>query len=485
MDLVKKKQITNNTKVMKVGENLIFKYFKEIIKYIGIILFIILLLMPTMSGLEPAGQRALAVFVLVLTLWVTHVLPLSVTSLLGIALLPLLNVMSLEYTFSLFGSKAIFFILGALILASGLYQTGLGSRLAFKIISFSGSSPLKLLYGILFTAAFLSLIMPEHAVAALLFPIVLEIAVSLDLKRLESNYGKLLFLTMAWGTVIGGITTYLGGARNLLAVGLLEKHYGISIGFFEWIKYSWPLPFLLLIVFAVIISKFAEIDIQDTSRSLNKLKAKSEARGDLSKAEKKLILILGAVVGSWLFLSNIINIAVTALLGGVLVVAFKVVGWQEVEAYVNWGVILMYGGAVVVASSLVETGVTDWMADRFFSQLELAPFLFIVLLAIFTSILTEGVSNVASVAVILPVAFSAAEAYSLNPVLLTLSVALSGGLAFLLPMGTPPNAIAFSSGYYQIKDALKWGLLLKVIGWLIYILVARFYWPLIGLEVFL
>jgi len=462
-----------------------FKYFKEIIKYTGIILFVILLVMPTMVGLNPAGQRALAVFVLVLSLWVSHVLPLSVTSLLGIALLPLLNVMSIEYTFSLFGSKAIFFILGALILASGLYQTGLGSRLAFKIISFSGSSPLKLLYGILFTAAFLSLIMPEHAVAALLFPIVLEIAVSLDLKRLESNYGKLLFLTMAWGTVIGGITTYLGGARNLLAVGLLEKHYGISIGFFEWIKYSWPLPFLLLIIFAVIIAKFAEIDIQDTSRSLEKLKAESEAKGDFSKAEKKLILILGAVVCSWLFLSNLINIAITALLGGVLVVAFKVVAWQEVEAYVNWGVILMYGGAVVVAFSLVETGVTDWMADRYFSQLDLAPFLFIVLLAIFTSILTEGVSNVASVAVILPVAFSAAEAYSLNPVLLTLSVALSGGLAFLLPMGTPPNAIAFSSGYYQIKDALKWGFLLKVIGWLIYILVARFYWPLIGLDIFI
>jgi len=204
-----------------------FKYFKQTIKYIGIILFIIFLVTPTMAGLTPAGQRALAVFILILTFWVSHVLPLSVTSILGIALLPLLNVMSIEHTFSLFGSKAIFFILGALILASGLYQTGLGSRLAFKIISFSGSSPLKLLYGIMFTAAFLSLIMPEHAVAALLFPIVLEIAVSLDLKPLESSYGKLLFLTMAWGTVIGGITTYLGGARNLLAVGLLEKHYGI------------------------------------------------------------------------------------------------------------------------------------------------------------------------------------------------------------------------------------------------------------------
>jgi sodium-dependent dicarboxylate transporter 2/3/5 len=400
-----------------------------------------------MAGLTPAGQKALAVFALVLSLWVTHALPLSVTSLLGIALLPLLNVMSIEYTFSLFGSKAIFFILGALILASGLYQTGLGSRLAFKIISFSGSSPLKLLYGIMFTAAFLSLIMPEHAVAALLFPIVLEIAVSLDLKPLESNYGKLLFLTMAWGTVIGGITTYLGGARNLLAVGLLEKHYGISIGFFEWIKYSWPLPFLLLIVFAVIITKFVDIDIKDTSSSLKKLKAKSEAKGDLSGSEKKLIVILTTVIFSWLFLSNLINIAVTALLGGVLIVAFNVITWKEVEEYVNWGVILMYGGAIVVASSLVETGVTDWMAARFFSQLNIAPFLFILILGIFTSILTEGVSNVASVAVILPLAFSAAEAYSLNPILLTLSVALSGGLAFLLPMGTPPNAIAFSSGY--------------------------------------
>ncbi|SIQ33264.1 SLC13 family permease [Halanaerobium kushneri] len=461
------------------------KYIKEIFKYIGILIFIVLLLLPTFDGLSLAGQRALAVFVLVLTLWVTHVLPLSVTSLLGIALLPLLNVMSIEYTFSLFGSKAIFFILGALILASGLYQTGLGSRLAFKIISFSGSSPLKLLYGILFAAASLSLIMPEHAVAALLFPIVLEIAVSLGLKPLESNYGKLLFLTMAWGTVIGGITTYLGGARNLLAVGLLEKHYGISIGFFEWIKYSWPLPFLLIIVFAFIITRFADIDIKDTSQSLEKLKEKAEKRGSLTKAEKKLLLILGAVVFSWLFLSNIVHIAVSALLGGVMIVAFKVVSWKEVEEYVNWGVILMYGGAIVVSSSLVETGVTDWIAARFFSQLNLLPFLFIILLAVFTSILTEGVSNIASVAVILPFAFSAADAYSLNPILLTLSVALSGGLAFMLPMGTPPNAIAFSSGYFEIKDALKWGLVLKIIGWLIYILVARFYWPLIGLEIFI
>lgn len=458
------------------------KYFKEMSKYIGIVFFIIILIMPQIQGLTPAGQKALAVFILVMSFWVTRVLPLAVSSILGIALLPLLGVMKLEKTFSLFGSKSIFFILGALILAAGIYHTGLGSRMAFKIISFSGKSPVNLLFGILFTAAFLSCIMPEHAVAALLFPIILEIVVSLDLKPLESNYAKLLFLSMAWGAVIGGITTYLGGARNLLAVGILEKNYGISIGFFEWIKYSWPIPFVMLVIFALIIKYFADIDIKDTSKSIKKLKEESEARGKLDWCEKKLVLVLTAVIFSWLFLSSFIPISITALLGGVLMVALKIVDWQQIENYVNWGVILMYGGAVVVASSLVESGVTDWFAESFFSDLSLSPLLFIIVIAIFSSILTEGVSNVASVAVILPFAFSAAQAYNLNPVLITLSVALSGGLAFLLPMGTPPNAIAFSSGYYRVKDALKWGIILKLISWAVYILVLKYYWPLIGMQ---
>lgn len=458
------------------------KYLKEMSKYIGIVFFIIILIMPTMQGLTPAGQRALAVFILVMSFWITRVLPLAVSSILGIALLPMLGVMELEKTFSLFGSKSIFFILGALILAAGIYHTGLGSRMAFKIISFSGKNPVNLLFGILFTAAFLSCIMPEHAVAALLFPIILEIVVSLDLKPLESNYAKLLFLSMAWGAVIGGITTYLGGARNLLAVGILEKNYGISIGFFEWIKYSWPIPVIMLVIFALIIKYFADIDIKDTSKSIKKMKEESEARGDLDRCEKKLIIVLTAVIFSWLFLSSFIPISITALLGGVLMVAFKIVDWQQIENYVNWGVILMYGGAVVVASSLVESGVTDWFAESFFSDLSLSPLLFIIVIAIFSSLLTEGVSNVASVAVILPFAFSAAQAYNLNPVLITLSVALSGGLAFLLPMGTPPNAIAFSSGYYRVKDALKWGIVLKLVSWAVYIFVLKYYWPLIGMQ---
>ncbi len=462
-----------------------FKNAKKIIVIAGICLFLFIIFFPEPEGLTVAGKRSLAVFALCLSLWMSQALPLSITALLGIALIPLLNIMELNHTFALFGNKAIFFILGALILAAGLYQTGLGSRIASRIIDTFGSSPRLLLIGILISSAFLSCIMPEHAVAALLFPIILEIAVSLELKPLQSNYGKLLFLSMAWGAIIGGITTYLGGARNILAVGLLEKNYGIAIGFFSWIKYSWPIPVLLLFAFIMMIIFVFKIDIKDISGAHKKLEEKIKYAGKMTIKEKKLSIVLIIVILCWLFLSKIIHISVTAILGGVLTFIFGIVEWKEIEEYVNWSVILMYGGAIVVASSLVDTGVTTWLSEAIFSYLQLTPFVFLAFLALFTILLTEGVSNVAAVAIVLPLAYSIGDAYSVNPVITTLSVALPGGLAFMLPMGTPPNAIAFSSGYYRIQDAVRWGLILNVIGWVIYILVARFYWPLIGLEIVL
>ncbi len=460
-----------------------FGKIKRIIVILGLISFTFIVLAPNPEGLSPAGKNSFAVFVLCLSLWVSQALPLSITGVLGIALIPLLNILELETTFALFGNRAIFFILGALILAAGIYQTGLGSRIAFQIMRTFGNSPRHLLVGILLSSALLSCIMPEHAVAALLFPIIVEIATGLDLEPLESNYGKLLFLSMAWGAIAGGITTFLGGARNLLAVGMLEKQYDITIGFFEWIKYSWPIPTLILIAVTILLTKVMKIDIDSISQAQEKLKRGMEAAGDMTLKEKKLSVVLLLVVFSWLFLSAWVDIAIISLLGGVFTFVIGVVEWEDIEQYINWGVILMYGGAIVVATSLVRTGATDWLSETVFSQLELPPFLFLSFLAIFTMLITEGVSNVAAVAIILPLAFSIGDIYQISPIVMTLSVALPGGLAFNLPMGSPPNAIAFSSGYYRVEDALKWGAVITFIAWMSYILVAGFYWPLIGLSI--
>jgi sodium-dependent dicarboxylate transporter 2/3/5 len=465
------------------GVESMFDKIKRSVVVIGVIMFLFIILAPSPEGLSPAGKNSFAVFILCLSLWVSQALPLSITGLLGIALIPLLDILTLERAFSLFGNRAIFFILGALILAAGIYQTGLGSRMSFRLLRIFGQGPRRLLVGILLTSAALSCIMPEHAVAALLFPIIVEIATSLELEPLQSTYGKWLFLSMAWGAIAGGITTFLGGARNLLAVGMLERNYGITIGFFEWIKYSWPIPTLILIAATILLAKVLPIDINSISKARKKLKKEKEQEGDMSPKEKKLSVVLGVVVLSWLFLSSWIDVSVISILGAVLTFVIGVVEWEDIEQYINWGVILMYGGAIVVATSLVETEATTWLSETVFSQLNLAPFMFLVFLAIFTMLITEGVSNVAAVAIILPLAFSVAEIHNINPVIITLSVALPGGLAFNLPMGSPPNAIAFSSGFYRVEDAVKMGVVMMFIAWISYILVARFYWPLLGLEI--
>ncbi|MFW6237870.1 MAG: SLC13 family permease [Halanaerobiales bacterium] len=455
--------------------------FKKYIMIAGILISLVILLAPTVEGLPVAGKNAIAVFVFTLTLWVTNVIPLAVTSLLGMALIPLFGVLSPDRSFALFGNKAIFFILGALIMAAGIQKTGLGVRVAYKIISRFNDNPRHMVGGVMVTAASLSCIMPEHAVAALLFPVVIQIARTYDLKPLESNLGKCLFLALAWGAVIGGITTYLGGARNLLAVDILQKNHGMYINFFEWIKMSIPIPVVILtITYFILVNMLPpEEGISVTEEELGEIMLE---RKSLSRDELKLMGIVVIVIFSWLFFSRTVDISITAVLGGVAVFIFKIVSWNEIMEYVNWNVILMYGGAIVVASSLTETGAAQWFSEAVFSGLAVGPLIFIAVVSLITKVLTEGISNVAAVAIILPLSFSWGDIIGINPVLVTLSVALAGGLAFCLPMGTPPNAIAFSAGYYKIGDVVKIGVILNFISWIVVLLVSKFYWPLIGVD---
>lgn len=456
---------------------------KKTILGMGIVLFFYFVLVPPPEGLGDTGARALGVFSICVALWVTNYLPLAITSLLGMVLIPLLGVMDAGEAFAFFGDRAVFFILGALMIAAAIYHTGLGARIAYLLLARFDKKPANVVLGIMLSAALLSCIMPEHAVVAMLFPIVLELAGSMKLKPLQSKFGISLFLALAWGAIIGGVTTYLGGARNLLAVSLLERNYGLTIDFFEWIKYAIPIPLVLLVIAYFLLAIFFKPEVDSAEGAYHELTKRIRDKGPLSKEELKLITVLVLVIFTWLLFSKQIHISVTALMGGVAVFIIKVIDWKDMVSYINWGVILMYGGAIVVASAITSTGATSWMAGIIFSQMGYAPLVYIALIIAMTLILTEGISNVAAVAIMIPLAFGVGEVLNINPVAITLFVALSGGLAFCLPMGTPPNAIAFSSGYYRISDSVKVGLILNIVSIIVVLLVAIYYWPLVGLSI--
>lgn len=438
---------------------------------------------PTPEGLTPQGQRAIAVFVVCVVLWVTHVLPLMITSLLAIILLPLLGIMDSSKAYSLFGNQAIFFILGAFILAAAMMKSGLSTRITLLFLGKAGNSPKSLLLGILSTAAFLSFWMSEHAVAAMMFPIALEISRGLGLSPSRSRYGKALFMSLAWGAVVGGVATFLGGARAPLAIGILKENTGVTIGFFEWMIAILPVVIVMLFVAYFVITTFFKVDVDSIDKAKTILEEKIRAKGRISAEEKSIGIIMLLTIFGWIFFGKQFGLANIAIASVVLLFIFKLVKWKDIEDYVNWGIILMYGGAIALGYGLESTGAAQWAVKSLLANFDVTPLKIIMLLAIISLVLTEGISNAAVVAILLPAGISIASVYGIDVRAITYAVTVPAGLAFCLPMSTPSIAIAYSSGYIKMKDMIFAGAILGLTSWAVFILTAKFYWPLLGLRI--
>jgi sodium-dependent dicarboxylate transporter 2/3/5 len=414
---------------------------------------------------------------------VSNVIPLAVTSLLAIALLPLVGAVTPSEAFSFFGNTAVFFILGVFILAAAMTESGLSTRLALFFLSRFDRGPRTLLAGIMGTSFFLSFWMPEHAVAAMMFPLVLEIARSLKIVPGKSTYGRALFLCLAWGAVTGGVATLLGGARNPLALGLLAEHYpGMTVGFFRWIVLVAPMAACMAVITFIVIGIAFPIDVKDIAPARKVIKARVEKLGPMRRRERWLSYLLIATVLAWIFLGERVGLALIAILSAVFLFLLRLVRWEEIERNVNWGVILMYGGAIALAGGLERTGAVAWLVDIMMPNAAMNSFILIAVIGLGAKFLTEGISNAAVVALMLPAAFAIGDAAGLNPLLMVLTVAVPSGLAYCLPMGTPPNAIAYSSGYYRIRDCARVGLWCNFISWVLLLVFARYYWPNVGLT---
>lgn len=439
--------------------------------------------LPESAALTASGKNAIAVFFVCLFLWTTNLLPIAVTSILAIVLVPLLEILPRRDAYALFGNEAVFFILGAFILAGAVLHSGLSNRIALTIITRFGSSPKKLLISILSITTVMSLLMSEHAVAAMLFPIVLQITQSLELTPGKSNYGKLLFLSLAWGCVIGGVGTFLGGARVPLAVGILNELTGETISFLQYTIAVFPLVIVLFIFAFFLITKVYPIDIDHVEKAKEDLQKRINVMGKVSFNEYSVGAILLITVFFWVFFGSTLGLATIALTSVVVLFIFRLVRWKEIEDYVSWGVIIMYGGAIVLGTALERSGAASFIADLLLGDKFTSTFALLAALSLLTLVLTEGISNAAVIAILLPVAIGFAPDFGVSATIITFAIAVPAGLAFSLPLSTPANAIAISSNYIKVSDMVRAGVIMSVISWIVFNLLIRFYWPLIGMNI--
>ena len=462
--------------------------FDRLRRYILLALFFgvfaVLLGLQGPNDLSPEGYKVLCLFILCVSLWSTNLIPLSITSLLAIASVPLLGIMDASQAYSYFGNKAVFFILGVFILSAAMIACGLSTRISIWIMEHWSGTPGQLVTSIYCFAAFSSCFMSEHAVAVILFPVIHEIAQSLNLKRDNSVFGKSMYFAMAWGCIIGGAMTVLGGGRVLLGVEMLEKATAgqQTLGILQYTKLSFPLVILLLAGGWVTLKILFPSDIQNIDRARKALKQKATVMGKLTFQEKGIALVMGATLFCWFGYGDQLGVANIAIISIVLLFVLNLITWKMVEAHINWAIVLMYGGAICLGEVMSESGAALWLAQQIFSGLIESSVVFLLVIALLSTLFTTFMSNSAVIAILLPTAISMSPAYGINPALATMTVILPSNFAFILPIATPASALAYSSRFLNLKEMIWSGSILSLMGLVFYLFLLMFYWPMIGFQ---
>ena len=435
------------------------------------------------NGLSVVGFRALIVFLACIFLWITQLLPLPVTGLFALIAPSLLGVVSIGNAFSFFGSEPVFFILGVFILATALYKSGLSTRMALHLLKSGSKSPRRLVFQVMLTAALLSFIMSEHAVAAMMFPLVLIITKRLSSSPEGGAYSRVLFLAMAWGCVIGGIATMLGGARVPLAVGLLQQAGYGTVTFTQWSLAMFPIVIVLFSFCYFLLTRFYPIKILTVAEADTVIDKQLHDCGRPLMEEKFLGLLLICTIAAWVFWGAQFSMATIAILSVVLLFMFRVVQWRQIQQEMEWGVILMYGGAIAMSSILNSTDAGEWFTRTFVVPHLSSPWTLIVVLSLMTMALTEALSNSAVVAIVVPLGMSIAKEFGLDPKVVVYAVASASSMNYVLPMSTPAVAIAYSSGYLKIREVVVPASIMWVASWVTLMLTARFWWPVLGIRI--
>ncbi len=433
---------------------------------------------PTADGLTHNGQLMIGILLMAAILWITEPIPLPVTGLLIMVMQPLLHIRTPTQVFSSFGSNAVFFLIGAFIIAGAIEKHGLHRRIALKFLSLFENNPRFFTFGIMLSCASLSFVMPEHGVAALFLPIIVSILIAMEIVPKQSNFGKVSMLAVAYGCSIGSLGTLIGGARNIYTVDILQQA-DINVTFFEWMTYSIPVVIIALPLVWFILQFSFPIEIRDISAAKREISQQVVKAGKISKDELIVLFILILTILLWVLFSSTTyyGLAVISILGSILLFLTRSISWKDVENRVPWGLIILYGGAITLGIGMQTTGAGGWIADGIFNIAGNNPLIVILAMILFTVILTNIMSNIAAVAILLPIGLSIATTITnISPLLASMTIALTGGLAFVFVISTPGNAITYSSGYFSTRDLLKAGVLANVLCIILIFVIAVVYW---------
>lgn len=461
----------------------------------GPLIFVVLSFFP-FSFAEPVASKVIGVILWMLIWWITEVIPMGATSLLPIVVFPLSGVLSMDKTCLSYGNKYVFLFMSGFIIALAMERWKLHKRLALTIVKKTGVGANNIIFGFYAASYLMSMWISNTATALMMFPIATSV-ISLLLHKdhllhgkKEKNFALALMLSIAYGSSIGGIATLVGSPPNAAMAGILSSEpFNTTVSFFDWFKLGLPFSFVLflasyfLLVKVIFPNKLGKFEMG--TQLINK---ELEDLGPWKVEEKRVFLVFVFTALMWIFQQPIsevlpleksqltdVGIGMTSALLMFLIPSKNDKGsflltWKDTER-LPWGVLLMFGGGLALSEAFKESGLISLITQQMSGMDQSNLFLFVTILCLVGLILTALMSNLAMVNIFVPIVAALAVGAGINPILFAIPVTISASCDFMFPMSTPPNAIAYSSGYIKASSMFRAGILLNLLSLLILMLL--------------
>lgn len=454
----------------------------------GLLSFVVAIQLPPPTDLTQQGWLVLAIAVWMAIWWMTEAVPIAVTALVPLVLFPLLDLGTIASVGGHYGSKVVFLIFGGFVIGLAIQRCNLHLRIAMKTVKFAGTEPKRVVGGFMIASAFLSMWITNTATTVMMLPIAYSVALLINSEskiqpKANTNFGSSLMLGLAYGASIGGMMTLVGTATNVMFKGYFEDNYGVEISFLDWMLVAVPIGLTLLVIVWWVLTSVLFPCKKEGHQGISEIvDAKINELGDMSTAERRTLFVFLLTVSLWIgkgfiepFIGDLrINDSSIAIFGAILLFIIPadwkqgifLLEWGDTKN-LPWGILLLLGGGLALAGAMDSFGVAHWIGSKLTLFNDIPSWLLVLITVTMIILLSELMSNVATLTAFLPVIVAVAIGYGEHPFLLALPAALAASCAFMLPIGTPPNAIVFGSGLISIPQMARTGLLLNIIAILI------------------
>src|SRR5918995_607395 len=452
----------------------------------------------------PEGRATLGVMVWMATWWVTEAVDIEVTALLPIAIFPLFGIAPMNKVLPPYAADVIFLFMGGFIIGLAIERWGLDRRIAFSTLRLVGARPGAIVGGFMAVTAFLSMWGLNTACAAMMVPIALSVIdlvlrsrTGVGLKESaiipqdrvpERNFATGLLLSIAYASSIGGIATIIGSPPNGIAVRYMQQTFQKEVTFFDWILIGGPFTLIFLpIAWLLVTYVLFRADIGEIAGGRKYFEEEYRKLGPLTRGEKIVLAVFSLAALLWIFNPLLKPVVIAgmkpfadlsdagiAMLAALMLFLAPVDPFRGIRAMdwatavkLPWGVLMLFGGVLTLAAAIEANGVLRFIGNASRGFAGLPPILLLLAITAMTVFLSELTSNTAQVATMLPVLAAMAPALGMEPYALIVECTLGASSAYMMPVGTPPNAIVFGTGLVRMPQMMKAGIWLNLAGILV------------------